>query len=266
MVDEPNDKHLGDKPKRTTGDYARRLFHNPYNYSLLGGVAVASVATGQWWLGIVGVGMEALYMLYAPDSKTVRNYVDKTFREDDERAKEQARAQLLNQLQGWDRDRCLALLDKQRQIRRLAGENPSFGTDLLQGELNKLDSLTNSFLDVVKTSKRYRDYLNEEDIDDIEKLKRAYERDAEKGDALAKKNLAVVTRRLERLREIREFLQRAAGQLELIENSFALLADQIVSMRTPGELSSQLNDLLDGVDAVRETARDTEKLMQTIEA
>jgi hypothetical protein len=196
----------------------------------------------------------------------VRNYVDKTFREDDERAKEQARAQLLNQLQGWDRDRCLALLDKQRQIRRLAGENPSFGTDLLQGELNKLDSLTNSFLDVVKTSKRYRDYLNEEDIDDIEKLKRAYERDAEKGDALAKKNLAVVTRRLERLREIREFLQRAAGQLELIENSFALLADQIVSMRTPGELSSQLNDLLDGVDAVRETARDTEKLMQTIEA
>jgi hypothetical protein len=66
VVDEPNDKHLGDKPKRTTGDYARRLFHNPYNYSLLGGVAVASVATGQWWLGIVGVGMEALYMLYAP--------------------------------------------------------------------------------------------------------------------------------------------------------------------------------------------------------
>ena len=252
--------------KRTTGDYARRLFHNPYNYSLLGGVAAASLATGQWWLGIVGLGAEALYMLYAPDSERVRNYVDRTFEEDDARAKEQARARLLNQLQGWDRDRCLALLEKQREIVKLAAENPSFGTDLLKNELNKLESLTSSFLELVGTTKRYRDYLNQEDIGDIEKMQRAYKRDADKGDEIAKKNLAVVTRRLERLGEIRQFLQRAGGQLELIENSFGLLADQIVSMRSPGELSSQLNDLLDGVDAVRETARDTEKLMQAIEA
>lgn len=254
-----------DKPKRTTGDYARRLFHNPYNYSLLGGVAAASLATGQWWLGLVGLSAEALYMLFAPDSKTVRNYVDKSFAEDDARARAEARAVLLNQLTGWDRDRCLALLDKQRDIQKLAKENPSFGTELLSNELQKLESLTASFLDLVHSCKRYRDYLAQEDFDDIEKLQRAYQRDADKGDELAKKNLSVVSRRLERLSEIRAFLKRAAGQLELIENSFGLLADQIVSMRTPGELSSQLNDLIDGVDAVRETARDTERLMQAIE-
>ncbi len=160
----------------------------------------------------------------------------------------------------------MALLDKQREITKLASENPSFGTELLQTELNKLESLATSFTDLVSTTKRYRDYLNQEDVGDIEKMQRAYKRDADKGDEMAKKNLAVVTRRLERLAEIRQFLQRAAGQIELIENSFGLLADQIVSMRSPGELTHQLNDLLDGVDAVRETARDTEKLMLAIEA
>jgi hypothetical protein len=51
------------------------------------------------------------------------------------------------------------------------------------------------------------------------------------------------------------------GQLDLIENSFQLIADQIVTMNSPGQLSGQLDELLDGVESIKQTAVDTERLL-----
>jgi hypothetical protein len=65
--------------------------------------------------------------------------------------------------------------------------------------------------------------------------------------------------------EIRRYLEVARGQLDLIENSFQLIADQIVTMQSPKELSGQLDELLDGVEAIRETVRDTEQILDTID-
>ena len=73
------------------------------------------------------------------------------------------------------------------------------------------------------------------------------------------------TKRLEKLQEIRRYLSVASGQLDLIENSFQLIADQIVTMQSPNELSGQLDDLLDGVDSIRQTAIDTEKILSGLE-
>jgi hypothetical protein len=73
-----------------------------------------------------------------------------------------------------------------------------------------------------------------------------------------------VGRRLEKVQEIRSYLSVARGQLDLIENSFQLIADQIVTMQSPQELSGQLDELLDGVEAIRQTARDTEKILSGI--
>ena len=71
--------------------------------------------------------------------------------------------------------------------------------------------------------------------------------------------------RKEKYGEIRGYLSSARGQMELIENTFRLLADQIVTMSSPTELGGQLDELLDGVEAVRQTTRETDKLLQTIE-
>jgi hypothetical protein len=106
--------------------------------------------------------------------------------------------------------------------------------------------------------------VEERALREIERLAKSYDREAKtaQGSALelAKKNLGICQSRLERLKDIKEFVDRAAGQLELIENSFGLLADQIVSMRSPGELSGQLDDLIDGVEAVRQTAQEEARL------
>lgn len=252
--------------KRNTKDYAWRLFHNVYNYTLLGGATTAAVMTDQWWILLGALGAEAIWMIFAPDNERLRNALDIQMDQEAMAEKAKNREQLLKRLAKPDQVRCQQLMSKQWEITHLAADNPTFSGELVRQEVGKMDTLVNSFIDLATTSARYREYLDREDIGDVERLARGYEREAEaapEGHAreLAKKNLAIVMTRIERLREIKEFVDRAAGQLELIENSFALLADQIVSMRSPGELSGQLDDLIDGVEAVRQTARESDRLL-----
>lgn len=251
--------------KRSTKDYAWRLFHNVYNYSLLGGAATAAIMTDQWWILLGALGAEAVWMIFAPDNERLRNALDIQMDQEAMAEKAKNREGLLKRLSKPEQVRCQQLMSKQWEITHLAAENPTFSGELVRQEVGKMDTLVNSFIDLATTSARYREYLDREDIGDVERLARSYEREAEASEGhtreLAKKNLAIVKTRLERLREIKEFVDRAAGQLELIENSFALLADQIVSMRSPGELTGQLDELIDGVEAVRQTARESDRLL-----
>lgn len=250
--------------------YARYAFKNPYNYAIMGGFASAAVLTGNWWLGLAGAGAEALWMLFAPDSRLLRKvWWDKQHASEEEtrkRAELDAKFKLLPES---DAMRCLALREKQDQINKLAEENPAFTVDLLSGELKKLDDLVRAFLELSVTCARYQEYLQSVDVDEIERDLRRYHQIVDKGEpekrTLAQKNIAVLDKRKEKYGEIRSYLSSARGQLELIENTFRLLADQIVTMRSPTELSGQLDELLDGVEAVRQTTRETDRLLQAVE-
>ena len=256
-----------DKPRPP---YARYAFKNPYNYAIMGGFASAALLTGNWWLGLAGAGMEALWMLFAPDSRLLRKlWFDKRHQEDQDAARKAELDAKFKLLPESDAMRCLALCEKQDQINKLAQENPAFIVDLLSGELKKLDDLVRAFLELSVTCARYQEYLGSVDVDEIERDLRRYHAIIDKGESdkrtLAQKNIAVLEKRKEKYAEIRGYLSSARGQLELIENTFRLLADQIVTMRSPTELSGQLDDLLDGVEAVRQTTRETDKLLQAVE-
>jgi hypothetical protein len=261
-----------EKPKRP---YARYAFSNPYNYALMGGFASAALLTGNWWLGVAGAGMEALWMLFAPDSRLLRKaWFDKRFADEEQarrRAELDAKFRLLPDPEAM---RCLALKEKQDQINALAAENPAFTVDLLSGELKKLDDLVRAFVELSVTCARYQQYLESVDGDEIERDLRRYQQIADSAQdqvaqaerrQLAQKNLAVLHKRKDKYGEIRGYLSSARGSLELIENTFRLLADQIVTMRSPTELTGQLDELLDGVEAVRQTARETDRLLQSVE-
>jgi len=250
--------------------YARYAFKNPYNYAVMGGFASAALLTGNWWLGLAGAGAEAIWMLFAPDSRLLRKlWFDKRHQEDQDAARKAELDAKFKLLPEPDAMRCLALREKQEQINKLAQENPAFTVDLLSGELQKLDDLVRAFLELSVTCARYQDYLQSVDVDEIERDLRRYRQIIDRGEAdkrtLAQKNIAVLEKRKEKYGEIRSYLSSARGQLELIENTFRLLADQIVTMRSPQELSGQLDDLLDGVEAVRQTTRETDKLLQAVE-
>jgi hypothetical protein len=253
--------------------YSRYAFKNAYNISLLAGAGAAAALTGNWWLAVAGAGVEALWMLFAPDSRLLQKLAwDKRWAAEQEEAKKAELDAKFKLLPESDAMRCLSLREKQDQINKLAAENPSFTVDLLSGELQKLDSLVRSFVELSLTCARYQDYLKSVDVDEIERDLRRYQQIIDKATAsepdkrqLAQKNMAVLMKRKDKYAEIRGYLSTARGQLELIENTFRLLADQIVTMRSPTELSGQLDELLDGVEAVRQTTRETDHLLQTIE-
>ena len=249
--------------------YLRAAFFNPYNLSLLSGGLAASALTLNPVLALATLGFEALWLLHAPDSKRLRHLLwDPRFEKLRKSIESAERQQRMQGLPPQARQRVEMLVQRREQIQRLAASNPSFTGDLLRGELVKADKLVSAFLEMALTCLRYEQYLGSVDGAQLGRDRHRY------GDLagqpgppgeIARKNLAIVEKRIEKMEEIQRYLSVAYGQLDLIENSFQLIADQIVTMQSPQELSGQLDELLDGVEAIRQTTRDTEQMLGAIE-
>jgi hypothetical protein len=246
-------------------------FANPYNVSLFAGALVAAGLTLNPLIAITAVGLEALWLLYAPDSKRLRHLLwDPRFEKVREALVEQERAGRLQVLTDDDRARVQELVARQKEIRRLASANPSFTGELLRAELLKTDRLVDAFIDMAVTCARYEQYLGSVDVNLLARERTRWEvnvKAGKEGDLevdVARKNLAIVLKRLDKLQEIKRYMGVARGQLDLIDNSFQFIADQIVTMQSPQQLSGQLDELLDGVESIRQTAIDTERILGTM--
>jgi len=252
--------------------YLKMAFANPYNLALvLGGVA-ASVLTLNPVPAVIALGAEGLWLLHAPESKTLRRLLwDPRFEKIRLAVEQQERAERMRNLTPEERERVENLAQRQIDINRLASQNPSFTGDLLRNELVKTSKLVNAFLEMALTCARYESYLEQVDVNALDRDRQRFsgratsDKTPEQERDIARKNLAVIEKRIEKLRDIRSYLGVARGQLDLIENSFQLIADQIVTMQSPTELGGQLDDLLDGVESIKQTAMDTEKMLNTLE-
>jgi hypothetical protein len=252
--------------------YLKMAFANPYNLSLLLGGMAASVLTMNPIPAVVALGAEGLWLLHAPENKTLRRLLwDPRFEKIRLALEAQDRAERMKTLSPDDAARVNGLVEREQQINVLAGQNPSFTGDLLRTELVKTHKLVDAFLEMAITCSRYERYLDSIDVNALERDRARWQQkaasdktpDAER--EVAKKNYEVILKRVEKLKDIRNYLGVARAQLDLIENSFQLISDQIVTMQSPAELSGQLDDLLDGVDSIRQTALDTEKILGTLE-
>jgi len=251
--------------------YLKAAFANPYNLSLLVGGLAASALTLNPLLAVITVGLEVLWVVNAPGSKKLQEWLwDPKFDEQQQAQQQAARAARLQSLDDADRERVVSLFARQQEINALAAQNPSFTGELLRTELTKTDRLVEAFMEMATTCGRYEAYLNSVDLSELEKDRRRWEaivkaqdnRDSETD--IARKNLAVIMKRFDKMKEIHHYLTLARGQLDLIENSFQLIADQIVTMQSPQELTGQLDELLDGVESIKQTAADTERLLNPL--
>jgi len=258
--------------KRDAPPYARYAFLNPYNLSLLAGAAVATAATGHLGLGLCAAAAEAAWMLLAPESRLLRKvWLDKRW-EAERRAREEEHIQKrISTLLPIDRPRVAALLAWKERIGALARENPSFAGELVQGELGKLDGLVSDFLDLGATAARCEAHLGSFDLAKMESSHALYRRAVEalpEGDPrreVAARNVAVFEQRRSRFEDLLRTSQTARGQMELIENSFRLLADEIVTMGRAADLGGRLDELRFAVDAIKETAIEPELEMDVEE-
>ncbi len=264
MVDARAKKAQKDEPP-----YGRYAFLNPYNLSLLVGAGVAASATGHWWLGVCAVAAEGLWMLFAPDSTMLRRaWFDKTWQAE-KRAEEEDRLNAkYKQLTPADQQRAIQLREQKMRMLQLATDNPSLTVELMKEELSKIDGLLEDFLSLALVCARCERHIGSFDFDALNRKWQSYQnqiREFPEGDRrrdVAEKNIEVLSQRRKRYDDLRRSLQTARGQMDLMENTFRLLADEIVSMADPSELGTRLDDLRIGVEAIRETSRETEDLYQ----
>ncbi|HLM00284.1 MAG TPA: hypothetical protein VK400_04455 [Pyrinomonadaceae bacterium] len=253
--------------------YLKYTFANPYNLTLLGGALLASALTLNPFIGIAALGLEGLWLLHGSQSRFMQRMLwDPMYEKERLEFEQRKRMEQVQKLSRGGQQRVMQLIEKEKQIQQLAMQNPSFTGDLLRGEIAKTHNLVNAYIDLAVTCWRYENYLSSIDVQQLENTRRHWqsliETSQDKADALeldlAKKNLAIIDKRIERVAEIRRYLKIAYGQINLIENSFQLLADQIVTMQSPSELSGQLDELLDGVESIKETAKETEQILKTL--
>jgi hypothetical protein len=254
-----------DKPS-----YLRAAFLNVYNLSLFGGAVAASMATGEYVLGAVAAGVEALWLLFGPDMRPFRRAVDQS-RRDVREKKEQARIQkMLEALPEREGGRGRALDELRNHISRDMKQNPSFQYLLIQTEVDKLAQLYTSFVTLAHACVKAETYLGQTDERDLQRQvdqQRNVEKSAkdETVASIAHKNVQVLEKRAETIKEIQNFLARARGQMNLIENSVRLLRDQVLTMQSPDQLGDQLDDLITGVDAVQSSMRENEAILSKID-
>lgn len=254
-----------DKPS-----YLRAAFLNVYNLSLFGGALAASTATGEYVLGAIAVGLEAVWLLLGPDLKPFRRAVDRSKRAEWEKQEKERIEKLLHGLPEREWARARALDELRNEIERDMKQNPTFQLMLIQPEVDKLSQLCASFVSLASACARAETYLDETDPRDLAKqiqIQQGVEKSARDATVaeIARKNIAVLQKRSETIQEIQTFLARARGQMNLIENSVRLLRDQVLTMQSPDQLGDQLDDLIHGVDAVQASVKDNEAVLAKIQ-
>lgn len=232
------------------------------------GAIAASALTLNPLIAAAALGAEALWLLHAPGSRTLQKLVWN--KKIDQICAELERRELdskIATLEPRDQRRVRELIAEQKRIDQLAAQNPSFAGDLMRDELVKSTLLVQSYVDMALTCARYERYLESVDVKELEKDRQMWEnrlrsaKQDERANDIARKNLEIIIKRTDKIREIREYIAVARGQLELIENTFHLIADQIVTMQSPREMSGQLDQLLSGVESVRSAAIYTDGLL-----
>lgn len=243
--------------------YLKAAFANVYNLSLLGGAGAVALLTGDYVMGAVALGLEAMWLLFGPDIAPFKRWVDRAHRSEQERKDRDRVAKLMESLPEREWQRAHALDELRREIERDMQHNPTFQAILLQPELDKMSALHSQFVGLATACVRAETYLSAADSRDLQRQKDIQTnlvsslKDAA-AQGIARKNVQVLDKRLETMKEIQNFLARARGQMNLIENSVRLLRDQVLTMSSPSQLGDQLDDLLTGVEAIQASAKETD--------
>jgi hypothetical protein len=253
--------------------YARYAFSNPYNVSLFLGGVVLGVATGHAWISVLTCAAEVLWMIFAPDSKILRGlWFERAFEAEQKAELAEKREARIGLLAASDSQRFAYLCGQKQVIERLAKENPSLTVELLHDDLAKLDALLDDFIELGVTATRAEQHTTTFDFAAMRRSWLGYEELLGKhgvGDPrrdVAAKNMEVLRQRRARYEDLCRTIQVTRGQMELIEQTFRLLGDEIMTMASPRELGGRIDELRLAVDAVRETADESFAIVEVPEA
>jgi hypothetical protein len=250
-------------PASTPSALGLALGH-PLNLLLLGAAGVSAVLTGSWLPLAVGAGAELLWLAVGRRLGRGAAYFEYVQRQHQLAERSRGTQARLSQLSEADRRRYLELDRLAQDIQGLVAEAGEVEREMLAPELEKVRRLVEAFLELAARAARYEAFVGESDVDALEAEARRQEALVARaqGDdkALAVSNLEVLQARLQRGLEVRGLLKSARGQLNLVENTLRLLRDQVASMDDPGHIAGQLDELVQSVEAIEASAKETRAL------
>jgi hypothetical protein len=250
--------------------YLRLAFTHGINWLLLAMIVGLVIAVDEGWALALGIGLELTWLGLAPRIPSVRRQMDDRIRGDRAKDLRKRETAMLTGIADADRRRFEELDAIRVEVHRLALDESSFLRVLGTPELERVDRLLGTYLLIAASATRYERYVETTNLvqleRDVESQRRIVDKTTERDPLdLARRNLEVLERRLEKSNAIRTQLRTARGQLNLIENTLKLLRDQLVTMESPQSLTEPLDELLASLDASEAGVVETSALIRALE-
>lgn len=248
--------------------YFKAALLHPLNLTALVAVGISAVLMPDPEHTLAGAAtLEAFYLLWVPKCRWFRAKVDAARSVQPLPASEETENALLQQIDGFNRQRYLRLRHIRDSIRQSV--DPSHAA-IVASELHKLDRLLRSFLHLLVNASRYRRHLEKLEEDDIrakvERARRALETSSDPElRAMQMQNLEILQKRLQEVSRFRIASDRVETQLEMIENTFSYVADKFVAMCPPEEVSSDLDTLIANVERTEAVVAELAPVMRRME-
>lgn len=255
--------------------YIKEALKEPVNIGgllLAGAAAVYSATTGFLEPTLVLAGAlvaEGAYLATVPASSFYRRIVDRRSRHliDDHRRKQ--RMEMIKQFDPREREAVEYLSWMKNQIAsnykkfaRISEEPP---------QIRELETTWESFVDLLDEYRRRKNHLKTINRQAVENQLRTAERTMQFAEPatrpLHEKNVEILRRRLQTFDDIERSVKRVEAQLQMIENFFGLVNDQVVTMPTPEHiLSMDFDSLLSSIEMTKEILQQTAPIMGQIDS
>lgn len=246
--------------------YVRAALKEPLNLGglLLAGMAtIASAVAGPvepaLLLGVTAV-VEGLYLVTVPNLVGYRRRVDRRANRLGDGHRRQQRLELIKGFDPREREAVEYLSWMKGQIASSYRRVARLSDDSLP--MQELETAWEAYVDLLDEYRRRRNHLRLIDRQAIENQLRQAERSIltaeEATRVLHEKNVEILQRRLQTFGEIERSVKRIEAQLQMIENFFYLINDQVATMPMPeNHLSMEFDSLLTSIEATREILQQT---------
>jgi hypothetical protein len=256
--------------------YIKEALKEPVNIGglLLTAAAAAFSATTDFIIGPTSVlasalVLEGVYLVMVPASNFYRRIVDRRSRHllDEHRRKQ--RLELIKTFDPREREAVeyLSWMKKQisdnyRKFARINEEPP---------QLRELETTWDAFVDLLDEYRRRKTHLRTINRQAVENQLRQAERTMQFAEPatrpLHEKNVEILRRRLQTFDDIERSVKRVEAQLQMIENFFGLVNDQVVTMPTAEHiLSLDFDSLLSSIEMTKEILQQTAPIMGQLDS
>lgn len=215
-----------------------------------------------------GLIAEGVYLATVPASSFYRKIVDRRSRHLLHDHRRRQRMELIKTFDPREREAVEYLSWMKNQISSNYKKFARLSEEPAQ--VRELEATWEAFVDLLDEYRRRKNHLRTINRQAVENQLRQAERTVQYSDEatrpLHEKNVDILRRRLQTFDDIERSVKRVEAQLQMIENFFGLVNDQVVTMPTPEHiLSLDFDSLLSSIETTKEILQQTAPIMSQLD-